>query len=92
MVASGGITSGLQVKLPKLAITRFDGTYEDWSRFWNQFVKTIDKTVIASVTKFAYLRELLGPKVNIEAQWPTRGYTLCRLLHLLKIANTIVSE
>ena len=75
--ASGGIASGLQAKLPKLVITRFDGTYEDWPRFWNQFVETIDKTVIASVTKFAYLRELLGPKVKrtVEAlPFSNEGY------------------
>ena len=51
-------------KLPKLNISRFDGTYEDWPRFWNQFVEIIDKTSMAGVTKFAYLKSFLDPKVK----------------------------
>ena len=51
-------------KLPKLNISRFDGTYEDWPRFWNQFVEIIDKTTMAGVTKFAYLKSFLDPKVK----------------------------
>ena len=31
-------------KLPKLTITKFDGTYLDWNRFWGQFTEAIDKT------------------------------------------------
>ena len=49
----------LQAKLPKLTITKFNGTYQDWTRFWNKVSETIDKSGIPSVTKFAYLRELL---------------------------------
>ena len=26
-----------KVKLPKLVITKFNGTFLDWVRFWNQF-------------------------------------------------------
>ena len=36
--------SAIPAKLPKLHINRFDGSYEDWPRFWNQFVEIIDKT------------------------------------------------
>ena len=45
---------GIQARLPKLVITKFDGTSMDWPRFWGQFEETIDKTSIASITKFAY--------------------------------------
>ena len=31
------VASGLEAKLPKLVVTKFNGTYEDWPRFWNQF-------------------------------------------------------
>ena len=51
-------------KLPKLVITKFKGTYTDWIRFWNQFVTEIDKTDVAQVTKFSYLKELLELKVR----------------------------
>ena len=69
--------SGLEEKLPKLVITRFDSRYQDWPRFWSQFREIIDKKNIASVTKFAYLRELLESKVRktIEAlPFTNEGY------------------
>ena len=56
--------SSVQAKLPKLIITKFNGTYADWPRFWGQFSETIDKTSVAPITKFAYLRELLDDKVK----------------------------
>ena len=46
-------------KLPKLEITKFKGTYEGWLPFWNKFQAEIDETNLATVTKFAYLKELL---------------------------------
>ena len=70
-------TKGLQAKLPKLTITPFNGSYQDWPRFWGQFVETIDKTGIASITKFTYLRELLGDKVIKSVQalpFTSEGY------------------
>ena len=36
----------LQVKLPKMTITVFYGSYGDWPRFWGQFSETIHKTSI----------------------------------------------
>ena len=53
-------------KLPKLEITKFEGTYEGWLPFWNKFQAEIDKTNLASVTKFAYLTDLVDPKVRTE--------------------------
>ena len=43
---------------------RFNGTYEDWPRFWNQFVEIIDKAAMPGATKFAYLKSFLDPKVK----------------------------
>ena len=59
----------LQTKLPRLMITKFDGSFMDWSRFWGQFSEAIDKTSVAAITKFSNLRELLDSKVRrtIEA-------------------------
>ncbi len=45
----------VQAKLPKLHITKFNGTYADWPRFWNLFSEAIDKSSIPPVNKFAYL-------------------------------------
>ena len=45
-------------------ITKFDGTYMDWPRFWGQFTEAIDKTSVQPITKFSYLRELLHCKVK----------------------------
>ena len=69
--------SDIQAKLPKLMITKFDGTYMDWPRFWGQFTEAIDKTGAQPITKFTYLRELLDVKVKraIEAlPFTAEGY------------------
>ena len=52
-------------KLPKLTITKFNGSHTDWLRFWNIFEAEIDKcSDLVGVTKFAYLKDLLEPKVR----------------------------
>ena len=70
-------SAGIQAKLPKLVITKFDGSFMDWPRFWGQFSETIDKTSVAAITKFSYLRELLDTKAkrSIEAlPFTSEGY------------------
>ena len=47
--------SDIQAKLPKLMITKFDGTYMDWPRFWGQFTEAIDKMGVQPIMKFSYL-------------------------------------
>ena len=44
----------LNVKLPKLVITKFHGTHLDWHRFWGQVKVTIDKSDIGQVAKVSY--------------------------------------
>ncbi|XP_028415553.1 uncharacterized protein LOC114538695 [Dendronephthya gigantea] len=51
-------------KLPKLVMTKFDGSYMNWPKFWGQFTEAIDKSAVAPITKFTYLLELLEPKVK----------------------------
>ena len=66
-----------KVKLPKLVITKFDGTHLDWLRFWNQYETDIDKSNISAVGKFSYLKELLNPKVRVLIDglpFTTEGY------------------
>ena len=42
-----GESSGSQAKLPKLSITKYDGTYEQWLPFWNKFCAEIESTNLA---------------------------------------------
>lgn len=78
---SGGnqdVATKLEAKLPKLVITKFNGTFQDWPRFWGQFCEAIDHSNIAGVTKFSYLRELLAPKVKASIEglpFSSEGYT-----------------
>ena len=50
--------------MPKLVITKFEGTSQDWIRFWGQFETQIDKSSAPKVTKFSYLKELMVLKVQ----------------------------
>ena len=50
-------------KMPKLIISKFTGTPQDWVRFWGQFESQIDKSSVDDVTKFLYLKELVDIKV-----------------------------
>ena len=38
----------------------------NWPPFWDKFEAEIDKTELVSVTRFAYLQELLEPKTGID--------------------------
>ena len=67
-----------KVKLPKLFITKFNETYLDWFRFWNQFESDIEKSELAPVLKFSYLIGLVSPKVRSLIDglpFTTEGYT-----------------
>ncbi|CAB4007192.1 Hypothetical predicted protein [Paramuricea clavata] len=41
----------VEAKLPKLVISKFDGNYMDWQRFWDQFTESIEKSGLASRTR-----------------------------------------
>ena len=72
-------------KLPKLEISKFQGTFLDWTRFWNQFETEIDKAKLTQVAKFSYLKELLVPSVRAIVDglpFTTEGYE--RAKHILK--------
>ena len=53
-----------KVKLPKLVISKFEGTTSDWFCFWNQLETKIDKQDVSPVTKFSYLKEILFAQVR----------------------------
>ena len=52
------------MRMPKLVITKFDGTPQDWLRFWGQFEILIDESSAPEVTEFSYLKELVNLKVR----------------------------
>ena len=54
----------IQAKLPDLHITKFQGTYLDWTRFWGLFETQIDQASMKDEAKFSYLKELVVPKVS----------------------------
>ena len=68
-----------QVKLPKLVITKFQGTPLDWQRFWSQFETEIDKAEITQVAKFSYLKELLVSKVRMSIEYRWSSFYIRRL-------------
>ena len=83
----GGNVLGIRAKLPKLIISKLNGEYTDWVRFWGQFSENIDQTSIAPISKFSYLRELLGEKVKhtIEAlPFTPEGYNRAKSILLDK--------
>ena len=49
----------LNVKLPKLVITKFHWRHLDSQRFWGQFEATIDKSDIAQVAKLLLERSTI---------------------------------
>ena len=50
---------------------------EQWLPFWNKFTAEIKATNLAAMSKFAYLKELLEPKVRMDIDglpFTTEGY------------------
>ena len=52
------------VKLPKISITKFNGTPLDWVCFKGQFDVMVDSQKVHGVTKFSHLKELVEPRVR----------------------------
>ena len=82
-----------KVKLPKLFITKFNGTHLDRHspHFWNQFESDIEKSELSPVSKFSYLKELVSSNVRslIDGLYfTTEGYTRAKNI-LVKKYNKI---
>jgi len=76
-VSNKNVSGYTNAKLPKLVITKFNGDYTDWQRFWSQFEAEIDRASVAGVTKFSYLKELVEPSVRATIDglpFSTEGY------------------
>ena len=76
----------LSTKLPKLSIMQFSGTCTNWLPFWNKFVAEIDSADLSPITKFAYLKEFVKPKVRADIDGlPLTTEWYERAKHILKV-------
>ena len=78
-------------KMPKLIITKCNGTPQDWIRFWGQFEAQIDQSSVDAVTKFSYLKELVEVKVRklIDGlSFTEEGYDKAKILLQRKYGET----
>ena len=55
-----------QVKQRTLMISKVNGMYIDWLRFWEQSTSQIDGSAIADGAKLTYLQDLLDEKLKQE--------------------------
>ena len=62
--APDGESTVRTAKMPKLVISKFDGTPQDWVRFWGHSGSQIDSSHKQPITKFSYLKELVDVKVR----------------------------
>ena len=88
-----GDSENAQAKLPKLSITNFDGSFENWLSFWNKFSAEIDSKDFPSITKFAYLKEHIDTKVRADIEglpFNSEGYE--RAKNILKFEYGKTSE
>ena len=84
------VKESVKVKLPKLVISKFEGTALDWFRFWNQFETEVDKQDISPVTKFSYLKEFLIPHVRRSIDglpFTSEGYARAKSILLGKFGK-----
>ena len=76
-----------KTKLPKLVITKFDGTQFDWFRVWNQFESQIDNCDLPQVSNFFSLKESVIPKVRVlidSLSFTSEDYTRAKNIPLTK--------
>ena len=52
------------VRLPKLNVTKFNGTRHDWVHFSGQFDAMVDTLNVPAITKFSHLKELVEPHIR----------------------------
>ena len=77
----------LQVKLPDLQITKFQGHHLYWVWFWT----LIDEEEMPDEAKFPYLKELLGSKARsmVDKLLPdSRGYGKAKNMLLKRYGDT----
>ena len=67
-------------KLPKLVISKFDGSFMDWPRFWGQFNEAIDKSSDCSYYPISFPKharsQVKGGHSDWACDWLTADSTL----------------
>ena len=83
---SSGAPRSINVKLPKLELTKFSGEVHDFQEFWNGFQSAIhENQSLANVDKFKYLKSfLLEPAKSVIAGMPLAGASYNTAIELLK--------
>ena len=66
-------------KLPKLKISLFNGTVNDWVHFENMFVTQVDAKLISDEEKFGYLLEMVNGKVKKKIQISSQAQPVTQL-------------
>ena len=74
----------INVKLPKLMITTFDGSSLELFRLWSKFEREIDKAEIDPISKFSYLKELLISLLIDHLPFTSEGYSGAKSIFLGK--------
>ena len=70
-----------KTKLPRLVITKFDGTHFDWFRFGDQFESQIDKCDLPKVAKFRKVlkkQTVRNPIPLSDKRNPKKGNSHCK--------------
>ena len=78
------------VKLPKLVITKSEGTHLDWLRFWGQYDTEVGKSNLSTGGNFSYLKELLNPRVRALIDgllFNTEGYERAKNILVIKFGK-----
>ena len=79
-------------KLPKLAVAKFHGSHTDLLRFWIICEGEVDKCRgLTGVTKFAYLKDLLQPKIRASINgllFSSEGYERAKSILKNKYGRT----
>ena len=89
------IEESVNVKLPKLIITKLDSTSLDWFRFWNQFKGKIGKAETGPGSKFSYLKNLFIPRVRFLIDglpFTSEGYSRAKYYLPIKSLYYLVTE
>ncbi|XP_039309090.1 uncharacterized protein LOC105201565 [Solenopsis invicta] len=59
--ATDGVVRGSRVKLPTIKLPSFDGKIEEWTKFYDAFIKTIHSNqILPNIQKFIYLRSCVS--------------------------------
>lgn len=73
------------IKLPEIKLPIFDGEYDEWNGFLEEFLATIDEQDIPEKRKFQYLKSSLkGEPLEIANKYPLEAKNYKLVLDILK--------